>query len=317
MAETEIAAIVPFRGQWSNLIPALKALDQQTIRSRLTVILSIDGLEEPPSHVIDLVDICINGEQTGPASARNRGWRITEAPVILFTDSDCIPEPVWAERMEGKLKDEYQAVKGVYSFGGFKLIQRLAQVEFEERYRLMKNATTIYLADTYSAGFRRDWLEKLEGFDESFPLPEHEDVDLSWRLTKAGGKIGFAAEARVAHTHRPGWIAYFKMKLRRGKWRMMLVRKFPARAVNDGYTPQTMKLQMLLSFPVLISFFLIPFFPVITASMVVLFLLLCIPLIFTALTTDPAMAVFVPVFALWRGTALFSGVLPGLLRGKN
>ena len=317
MAEAEIAVVIPFRGQWNNVIPALKALDQQTIRSRITVVLSIDGLEEPPQQVTELVDICINGEQAGPASARNRGWRITEARFILFTDSDCIPEPVWAERMESKLKGEYQAVKGVYSFGGGKLIQRLSQVEFEERYRLMKNAVTIHLADTYSAGFRRDWLEKLEGFDESFPLPEHEDVDLSWRLTGAGGKIGFAAEARVAHTHKPGWIAYFKMKFRRGKWRMMLIRKFPARAVSDGYTPQTMKLQMLLSFPVLFSLFLIPYFPVVTVSLFALFLLLCTPLIFTALATDPAMAVFVPVFALWRGTALFSGVLPGLLRGKK
>lgn len=195
----EAAVVVPFRGEWSSVVPTLQALAAQTVRARMTIVLSIDGMEKAPSAITELADICVNGVQAGPAAARNRGWRVTDATYILFTDSDCIPEHSWAQIMVDKLKDEYQAVKGVYSSGGTRLIQRLAQVEFEERYRLMARAETIHLADTYSAGFRRDWLERLGGFDESFPLPEHEDVDLSWRLTRAGGSIGFAADARVAH----------------------------------------------------------------------------------------------------------------------
>ncbi len=313
----EVAVIVPFRGEWNSLLPTLRALNAQTIRSSLFIVLSIDSMEKPPPEIAELADTCVNGEQAGPATARNRGWRTVSEPFILFIDSDCIPEPVWAQRMICKLKNEYEAVKGVYSSGGSKLIQRLAQVEFEERYRLMKRAEIIHLADTYSAGFRRDWLEKLGGFNQSFPLPEHEDVDLSWRLTEDGGRIGFVPDARVVHTHRPCWAAYFRMKYRRGKWRIMLVRKFPARAVSDGYTPQTLKLQMLLSVPVVFSLFLLPFFPAVTVSLVLFFLLLCIPILVAAATTDTSTLLFVPFFALWRGTALFLGVLRGLIGGAS
>lgn len=309
---TEAAVVVPFTGQWSDVIPTLQSLDAQTLRSDMTIVLSVDGMEKPPSVVTELVDVCVNGVHAGPAAARNRGWKVTDATFILFTDSDCIPEHSWAQRMVDKLKDEYQAVKGVYSSGGTRLIQRLAQVEFEERYRLMARAEIIHLADTYAAGFRRDWLEKLGGFDESFTLPEHEDVDLSWRLTKAGGSIGFAAEARVAHIHRSSWIAYFRMKNRRGKWRIMLVKKFPARAVRDGYTPQTLKLQMLLSVPMVLSIFLIPFYPVITMVLMLLFLLSSLPVLHAALCTDLSVLFFVPFFAVWRGVALFSGAVQGL-----
>ncbi len=311
----ETAVVVPFRGKWSTLLPTLKALNEQTIRSCMTIVLSMDGMEDPPDDIAVLADICVNGDQAGPASARNRGWLSVTSQYILFTDSDCIPEKEWAEKMVAMLKDKYQAVKGVYSSGGSKLIQRLAQVEFEERYRLMKRAGTIHLADTYSAGFRREWLEKLGGFDESFPLPEHEDVDLSWRFTRAGGQIGFVPGARVAHVHRKSWVAYFRMKYRRGQWRIMLIRRFPARAVKDGYTPQSLKLQMLLSVPFLLSLFFLSAFPLLPAFLWLLFVLLTLPLLFTSIATDPFTLFFIPFFALWRGTALFLGAIQGLIRG--
>ncbi len=312
---TDIAVVVPFLGSWSSLVPTLEALNSQTVRENITIVLSVDGFATAPPDIIELTDVCVYGDQNGPASARNRGWRAASCPFVLFTDSDCIPERTWAGRMTDKLKTEYQAVKGVYSSGGSKLIQRLSQVEFEERYRLMKKARTLYLADTYSAGFRREWLEKLNGFDESFPLPEHEDVDLSWRLTSTGGKIGFVPDARVAHVHRESWKAYFKMKYRRGKWRIMLVRKFPVRAIDDGYTPQTLKFQMLLSIPVLLSVVLLPFLPLVTLISFLLFLLLSAPLILTAAATDPSTVFFVPFFALWRGVALFTGACRGITGG--
>jgi len=309
---TDIAVVVPFRGRWDSVVPTLEALSAQSVRSRITVVLSVDGLAEPPDEVKKLTDLCVNGKQNGPASARNRGWRSSSCPVVLFTDADCLPEPAWAERLAGKLEEGYQAVKGVYLSGGSSLIQRLAQVEFEERYRLMSRAPVVYLADTYSAGFSRNWLEKLDGFNENFPLPEHEDVDLSWRLIEAGGKIAFVPDAGVEHVHRATWTAYFKLKFRRGKWRIMLVRKFPAMVVSDGYTPQTLKLQMLFSMPLLASLFAAPVFPVFTAVSALAFLLVCIPLIRTASATDRSIVPVVPVFALWRAVALVSGSVRGI-----
>jgi len=310
---TETAVVIPFRGDWGALLPLLEALARQTVRERLEIILSVDGDESPPDEIRRLTDSVLNGPQAGPAAARNRGWLHTEAPFVLFTDGDCVPEPSWAERMIEVLGGEYQAVKGVYSSGGHELIQRLAQVEFEERYRILGRSESIFLADTYSAGFRRSALAKLGGFDESFPFPDHEDVDLSWRLIRGGGKIGFAPLARVAHSHRKSWVEYFRLKARRGKWRMMLLKQFPERAVTDRYTPQTLKLQILLWAPTALSIAAAGYNVLPALALLTVFLLSCIPLLSAAFRSDPTIAPAVPAFALWRAAALSFGALSGLL----
>ncbi len=313
----DAAVVIPFRGRWSTLEPLMEALALQTVRHRLQVVLSVDGSGGPPPETASLTDLVVTGEQAGPAAARNRGWRRADAPLILFTDADCVPEPRWAEELILGLGGEYDGVKGVYSRGGTRVIQRLAQVEFEERYLIMARRESIFLADTYSAGFRRCTLEKLGGFDEGFPLPEHEDVDLSWRLIRQGGKIGFIPGARVAHTHRGTWMEYFRLKLRRGRWRVMLVRRFPEMAVNDGYTPHAMKLQMALCGPIVLSLFLVTALPFVFPGLLVLFLLFCIPLARAALRTDPAMVPLVPLFAFWRAAALAAGASSGMLERRR
>lgn len=313
----DAAVVIPFRGRWSTLEPLLKALSLQTVRHRLIVVLSVDGTEKPPADIASLTDLVVTGEQGGPAAARNRGWRRADAPLILFTDADCVPEPRWAEELILGLGGEYDGVKGVYSRGGTRVIQRLAQVEFEERYLIMARRESVFLADTYSAGFKKSSLQKLGGFDEGFPFPEHEDVDLSWRLVRQGSKIGFIPGARVAHTHRETWQEYFSLKFRRGKWRVMLVKGFPEMAVNDGYTPQSMKLQMALCGPLFLSLFLVASVPGVFAVLVVLFLLSCLPLVRAAFLTDPGMVPLVVPFAFWRAVALTAGAMFGMLERRR
>ena len=90
------------------------------------------------------------------------------------------------------------AVKGVYSEGGAGIIQRLAQIEFDERYKLLSKLEIIDIIDTYSAGYIRTVLERMGGFDESFPFPDHEDIDLSYRMAGEGYQLRFAPLAKVS-----------------------------------------------------------------------------------------------------------------------
>lgn len=314
---TDVSVVIPFRGRWDSLLPLLNALKRQTLGNRLEIVLSVDGEEKPPERISRMVHQVVTGSSKGPAAARNRGWRSSESPLILFTDGDCVPEDTWAEAMLKGFRGEFQAVKGVYSEGGGRLIQRLAQLEFAERYRIMGRREGIFLADTYSAGFQREWLEKLGGFDETFPFPEHEDVDLSWRLVRKGGRIGFVPAARVSHSHRPTWLRYFALKMRRGKWRMMLIREFPEMAVSDGYTPQTMKLQIVLIPFILPSVILFFTSGVHWAAPVVLFLVSTLPMWAVAIRNDALLIPLVPFFCLFRAAALFTGTLAGVFRRRH
>jgi len=312
-----VSVVVPFHGPTGPLLRCLESLACQTVRSSLEIVLSVDG-PVCPEEAFDLADAVVTSPvRTGPAGARNRGWRASGGRCILFTDSDCIPLPDWAGKMAAPLFGGWQASKGVYTAGGTHSIQRLAQIEFQERYRIMGKAREVTIADTYSAGFTRESLESLGGFDETFPVPDHEDVDLSWRLLEKGGRIRFVPDAGVAHTHRPGWVAYFRLKMSRGRWRLKVLRKFPSMARSDGYTPQTMKVQMLLAplLPPALAAGLVT--PLIPLAWLGVFLVFCAPIMLTAMSFDPAMTPLVPVFCWWRGTALFTGLLNGLLRGGS
>jgi len=207
------------------------------------------------------------------------------------------------------------AVKGVYSSGGAALIQRLAQVEFLERYALLSAAEKIDMIDTYSAGYRRSVLEKTGGFDETFPFPDHEDVDLSYRMVRDGYVLHFAPAAKVSHTHRKTWTAYCRMKYSRGRWRMKVLRKFPGKAGADSYTPLCLKLQILLCACLLPVLVLLLFSPVPFLLWGAAFFLTTVPLILTAFRYDRPLIPMIPLFALARGCALFSGLCRGIFSG--
>ncbi len=309
----ETCVVVPVHAAGPRLEACFRALAAQDCRDSLEIVASLDGEVDLPPAVRSIVDRVVEGPRTGPAGARNRGYRATGSERVLFTDSDCIPEPCWASALVSALDAGADGAKGVYSSGGGKMIQRLAQVEFEERYAMLGSRRIIDLVDTYSAGFRRSALDAAGGFDEGFPLPDHEDVDLSWRMASAGMRLVFVPGARVAHEHRRTWGGYFRLKVSRGRWRMHALRKFPGKAVRDAYTPLCLKVQVALCGLVPAAAAASVLFAPAAAVWILLFLASCIPLAGTALRTDPGTLPLLPAFAAWRGVALLSGSAWGAL----
>ena len=313
---SRISVVVPCWNDSERLEQCLEALAEQTIRKELEIVVSLDSRDPLPDRISALADLVVNGPHSGAAAARNRGWRGSSGTIILFTDSDCIPACDWAERMLSPLGEGADAVKGVYSSGGNRIIQRLAQVEFQERYVLLEKSVSVDLIDTYSAGFKRCVLEEAEGFDESFPVADNEDVDLSYRLAGMGKVLCFQPLAAVAHTHSSSWKSYFSLKVSRGVWRIKVLRNFPGKAIKDSYTPICLKIQMALSvllFPVLISVF---FSPIPLSVWLLFFLASCVPLARIAFKHDPLVTPLIPLFALWRGMALVYGSVRGLTRKR-
>ncbi len=306
--------VIPVHRATPRLLSCLEALAGQDMRSDLSVVISLDGPVELPPEFSALADQVVAGAKAGPAAARNRGFRAGGGRFVLFTDSDCIPGRGWARALVDCLETGFDAVKGVYSSGGRKLIQRLQQVEFEERYARLSGCGSVELVDTYSAGFRREALEAVGGFDESFPAADHEDVDLSYRMSDAGLRLGFCPAASVRHEHRGTWRGYFLLKFSRGRWRAKVASAHPRRTASDSYLPAALKLQVLLAVMLPPSLLAWAATPIVPAAWLAVFLASTIPMVGTALGSDPPVAVFVPVLALARCTALAMGLFAGATR---
>ena len=152
---------------------------------------------------------------SGPATARNIGWRQAQGALVAFVDDDCVPQPGWLEAL-AKAADGADVVQGAtLPFPD----QAAGRGPFA-RFNWVDQDYGRY--ETCNIAYRRTLLEELGGFDESFGtvggVPEWgEDTDLGWRAREAGATVRFEADALVrCHVYRSDYLAYLSQLRRRG-----------------------------------------------------------------------------------------------------
>jgi glycosyltransferase involved in cell wall biosynthesis len=319
-----ISVIIPAYNAGDTLPLCIDALMKQEYLHSYEVIVVDDGSTDRTGDIARRYDIrYFRQPNQGPATARNNGTKEANGEIILFTDSDCVPDKLWIREMVRPFEDEEVAgVKGAYKTKQKSLIARFAQVEFEERFELLRRAKRIDMVDTYSAAFRRDIFWKMGGFDESFPVANNEDTDFSYKLSSAGYKMVFNPNAVVYHLNHPDSIKrYVRLKFWRGYWRMVVYKKYPNKMLKDSYTPQTLKLQIMFLFLSLICLPLmgwqphLMFYPL-TLS-VAGFVLSALPLTVWALRKDLFVGIFSPLMIFVRAASLGLGIIWGSCHGEQ
>jgi GT2 family glycosyltransferase len=135
--------------------------------------------------------IYTKGPGRGPAANRNHGARQASGEWIVFTDDDCLPQPGWIEAYAA-LADRYDLLEGRTSAIG-------TRTRVDEECPI--NETGGYL---WSCNFaiKSHYFLALGGFNEDFPAPAMEDVELNVRVNKACLERGFVAAALVFHPWR-------------------------------------------------------------------------------------------------------------------
>jgi len=321
-----VAAIVPARNAAHSLGACLDALRDAAAAGYLDAIVVIDDRSNDRTAAVarEYGARVIDGEGRGPAAARNLGARSVEADVLLFLDADTAPRTACIPALVAPFADRtVGAVKGRYVTAQRSLVARFAQLEFEEKYELLAAAAEIDFVDTGVAAFRAEPLRAAGGFDEGFATPSAEDVDLGYRLAADGWRIVFAPSAVVEHRHPESLRDFLGRKARYGRYRVVVYRKFPRKAVRDSYTPPTTRPQIILAAAIFSLAPLIPFgsFPqTLWLGAVSAFGLSTLSLLRRSLTSDPGLAPFVPPLALARATAQGVGLALGiadLLRARR
>ena len=252
-----ISIIIPSYNSEKTISRCLEALRHQSLpRSEYEIIVIDDGSLDNTQQILNsMPDIRAYFQNNdGPSSARNFGVKQSQGEIIVFTDSDCIPDPDWLDKLTAPLaQPEVAGSKGVYRTRQKGLIARFCQKEFEERYRHLSQYQYIDFVDSYSAAFRKDAFYSVGGFDTEFPLPNNEDVELSYKLASRGYKMVFVPDAAVYHAHPDQLSRYLKLKFSRAFWRMLVYKKYPGKSLKDTYTPFNLKIQLSLAFLFMLS----------------------------------------------------------------
>lgn len=171
---------------------------------------STDGtVEKLKNHPVRIVHCA----ERGPGAARNAGIAAARAPIVAFTDSDCIVDSLWLAHLTEPLFND----PDVILCGGDILARQLdgyvaqfaneAGVLSNERFFAPGPYFSRFFATANMACRREDAL-KIGGFDNKLWMSE--DADFSWRLLELGGKMVFRYDAVVYHQHRTGMVGLWR-----------------------------------------------------------------------------------------------------------
>jgi hypothetical protein len=95
--------------------------------------------------------------------------------------------------------------------------------------RLGKPGCRVRFRDTYTGNFsvRREVLESVGGFDESFQVYGHEDYELALRLQAAGVELGYSAEAVAWQHYEKSFAGFARDGIARGRTAVLFAGKHP------------------------------------------------------------------------------------------
>ena len=199
----KISVIIPTWQRPELLIKCLKKLSEQSFPKRCyEVIVITDGPDIETQSVVSLLSeqellfnvFCYStNEKKGPAAARNKGVTYAKGRLLVFTDDDCLPHQDWLIaywNFHGALD------KAESAFTGQTVVPRSTPpTDYEKNIANLETAEFI----TANCALTKAAFEKVNGFDESFPIAWREDSDMHFRLIKKNIAIYTVKNAVVVH----------------------------------------------------------------------------------------------------------------------
>lgn len=228
MSAPTVSVIVPVYNGAATIEGCLRSLEAQTVRAHEVIVVD-DGSTDETAAVVErtrarLVRLERN---KGPAAARNAGIEAARAEVIAFTDADCVAAPDWLARALARLEAEPDAagIEGRTEPAG----------ETSALTHQMRNVEGgLYM--TCNMIYRRDALERVDGFDERFRLAWLEDSDVALGILEAGRRIVWDPTVLVSHLVLQRGRRRFLHEARKRFYNPLLFRKHPT-GYREHITP--------------------------------------------------------------------------------
>lgn len=226
----DISIVVPTYNRPALLKNCLLALlRQQFAPEKYEIIVVTDGpdpltrssVAEMGSHAPVAVKCISLPEKSGPAAARNAGWRAASGELILFTDDDCVPDSGWA----GAYYEAFKSTdRPLQAFTGQVIVPVSdPPTDFEKNTRHLETAEFI----TANCAISKAALVQIGGFDEAFTMAWREDSDLHFRLMKSGIPITKIPQAVVEHPVRKATWGVSLREQKKAMFNSLLHKKHP------------------------------------------------------------------------------------------
>jgi glycosyltransferase involved in cell wall biosynthesis len=212
---------------YEHLVEAVESILSQT-HDDVEVVVVVDGNDELYRLIssdysdTDEVRLVLNDENLGLSASRNAGFERSTGDVVAFMDDDSVADERWVEELVSTYEEQ-----GVEAVGGrMTPIWVAGKPSFlpEEFYWLIGVTHRGFpgegeVRNTFGSNisFRRDVLEKLDGFDEDLGRKgdrhvQGEETELAARMRdELGGTLYYNPEAKVGHKvfeyrTRLGWL---------------------------------------------------------------------------------------------------------------
>jgi glycosyltransferase involved in cell wall biosynthesis len=212
-AMPRLSIVIPVLGRHEVLGLVLEALERQDVPPGTFEVVLVSDAEDDPQDIdarargASLDVRAIVRPSPGVSAARNAGWRESRGELVLFLGADIAPVPRFvAEHLR---THERHAAPEVAVLGSVRWARSLRVNPFmrwleygiQFGYAGIEGETAGWgHFHTANASLKRELLERVGGFDESFPFL-YEDMDLSYRLHHAGFTLLYNAAAEGEHHH--------------------------------------------------------------------------------------------------------------------
>lgn len=259
-----ISVIIPVYNGGMNFRRCLSALAQAD-PPPTEIIVVADGDTDGSRQVAESfgAQVLIIPVSGGPARARNLGARTAQGEILFFVDADVTIHPDAVGQVSAAFRYEPDSPElspsersPVAVFGSYD--DAPDAPNFLSQYKNLFHHYVHQMAQEEASTFwgacgaiRRDVFLAVGGFDEGYRQPSIEDIELGYRLTRAGHRIRLHKSLQVKHLKRWSLVSLLKTDfLRRAlPWTELILRD--DRFVNDLNLRLSSRISVILTYGLL------------------------------------------------------------------
>ncbi|MGN6438219.1 MAG: glycosyltransferase family 2 protein [Agriterribacter sp.] len=227
-SQLSVSVVIPTFRRPHLLKRVLESFSRQSyLPPAFEIVVVIDGIDAASA---DCVSNCNNQRfpikyfmhfrSRGPAAARNTGWRNAQGALIIFTDDDCIADPLLVIHY---MKAFFQNGKPAAFWGRTVVPIGEHPTDYEKNVAKLESSGFI----TANCACTRDALRITNGFDERYRTAWREDTDLFFSLMQQSVPIYEIREAVITHPARSAGWGVSLAEQKKSRYNALLYKKFP------------------------------------------------------------------------------------------